>query len=112
MQAIYYKLYSSPVSNTDWEFLFRGADFKKKVDILNECLKNIVHDFIPNRIIKFNYRHPHSMTDDVNTKLNEQSKLSKKYYKNGNMESDLVKVIAKSNECAEANSASKDTSIK
>ena len=52
------------------------------------------------------------MTDDVNTKLKEQSKLSKNYYKNGNMESDLGKVIAKSNECAEAISASKDTSIK
>ena len=28
----------SAVSNTDWDFLFRGANFNKKVDILNECL--------------------------------------------------------------------------
>ena len=28
-------------SSIDWEFLFRGANVNKKVDILNECLKNI-----------------------------------------------------------------------
>ena len=44
----------SAVSSIDWEFLFRGANVNKKVDILNECLKNIFHNFIPNRIIKCN----------------------------------------------------------
>ena len=29
----------SATSNTDWDFLFRGADVSKKVVILNECLK-------------------------------------------------------------------------
>ena len=52
------------------------------------------------------------MTDDVKTKLKERSKLTKKYYKNGNMESDFHKVIAKSNECTEAISAAKDKYIK
>ena len=28
------------VPNTDWEFLFRGDDANKKVDILNERLKS------------------------------------------------------------------------
>lgn len=28
------------VSNTDWEFLFRGDDVNKKVDMLNESLKS------------------------------------------------------------------------
>ena len=44
----------SAVSNIDWEFSFHGANVNKKVDILNECLKNIYHNFIPNRIIKCN----------------------------------------------------------
>ena len=39
------------------------------------------------------------MTDDVKTKLKERSKLTKTYYKNGNMKSDFDMVIAKSNEC-------------
>ena len=89
----------STVSNINWDFLFRGTEVNKKVVILNECLKNICHNFIPNRMIKCNYRHPPWMTDDVKTKLKERSKLTKKYYKNCNMKSDFDMVIAKSNEC-------------
>ena len=51
------------------------------------------------------------MTDDVKTKLKEPSKFTKKCYKCGNMKSDLDKVIAKWNECAEAISAAKDIYI-
>ena len=32
----------SAVSSTDWEFLFREANVNKKVDILNESLKNFL----------------------------------------------------------------------
>ena len=46
----------SAVSSIDWEFLFRGANVNKKVDILNECLNNIFYNFIPNRIIKCKIR--------------------------------------------------------
>ena len=48
----------SAASSIDCEFLFHGANVNQKVDILNECLKNIFHNFIPNRIIKCNYRDP------------------------------------------------------
>ena len=70
----------------------------------NDCLKNIFHNFIPNIIIKCNYRHSPWMK----TKLKEGSKPAKKYYKNGDIKSNLDKVIAKSNECTETISAAKD----
>ena len=41
------------VSDIDWDFLFRGKSIKKKVDILNEHLKNIFHNFVPNKVIKW-----------------------------------------------------------
>ena len=44
----------------------------------------------------------------MKTKLKEGSKPAKKYYKNGDMKSNLDKVIAKSNECTETISAAKD----
>ena len=47
----------SAVSSIDLEFLFRGASVNKKVDILDECLKNILHNSISNRIIKCTYRY-------------------------------------------------------
>ena len=66
----------SAVSNTDWNVLLRRADVNKKFVTLNECLKNILHNFIPNRMIKCSYRYPPWMTDDVKTKLKERSKLA------------------------------------
>ena len=64
--------------------------------------------------MKCNYTHSPWMTDDVNvkTRLKEQSKLNEKYHQNGNLKSDLEKVIAKSNEYTEATSAAKDDYIK
>ena len=126
-------------SSIDWEFLFRGTnvnkkvdilneclknivhDFipnkiikcnvNKKVDILNECLKNIVHDFIPNRIIKSNYRDPPWMTDVIKIKLKERSYLTKTYNKYGKRKSDFEKLIVKTKEYVETISAAKDKYI-
>ena len=126
-------------SSIDWEFLFRGTnvnkkvdilneclknivhDFipnkiikcnvNKKVDILNECLKNIVHDFIPNRIIKSNYRDPPWMTDLIKIKLKERSYLTKTYNKYGKRKSDFEKLIVKTKEYVETISAAKDKYI-
>ena len=125
-------------SSIDWEFLFRGPNVNKKVDILNECLKNIVHDFIPNkiikcnvnkkvdilneclknivhfipnRIIKSNYRDPPWMTDVIKIKLKERSYLTKTYNKYGKRKSDFEKLIVKTKEYVETISAAKDKYI-
>ena len=83
----------SAVSSIDWEFLFRGANVNKKVDILNECLKNIFHNFIPNRILKCNYRDPPWMTDVIKSQLKERPCLTKTYYKYGERKTDFKKLI-------------------
>ena len=59
----------SAISSNDWEFLFRWANVDKKVDILNDYLKNTFHNFIPNKIIKCNYRDPPWITDIIINKL-------------------------------------------
>ena len=66
----------SAVWGIDWEFLFRKANVNKKVDLLTECLKNILHNFIPNRIIKCNYSDPPWMTDVIKSKLKARSYLT------------------------------------
>ena len=40
------------VPGIDRDFLFRGKSINKKVDILHECLTNIFHNFVPNKVIK------------------------------------------------------------
>ena len=71
------------VSGIDWNFIFQGKTVNQKVNILNECLLNVFHNFIPNKKIKFNYKDPPWMTEIVKSKLRERSNLVKRYYKNG-----------------------------
>ena len=99
------------VSSIDWEFLFRGANVNKKVDISNECLKNIFNNFIPNRIIKFNYKDPPWITDLIKSKLKERSCLTKTYCKYGKRKSNFEKLIVETNESVEIISTAKDKYI-
>ena len=57
------------VSSIDWDFLFWGKSIKKTVGILNECLNNIFHNFVSNKVIKCDYRQPLWMTDSIKNKL-------------------------------------------
>ena len=90
------------VSSIDWDFLFWGKSIDKRVDILNECLKNIFHNFAPKKVVKCDYRQPPWMTDSIKNKLKERAKLSKKYFKGAKKDSDLVQINALSNECTKS----------
>ena len=68
------------VSSIDWDFLFWGKSINKKVDILNQCLKNIFYNFVPDKVIKCDYRQPPCMTESIKNKLKEHAKLTKKYF--------------------------------
>ena len=83
------------VSSIDWEFLFWGKSINKKVDRVNECLKNIFHNFVPNKLIKCDYRQPPWVTYSIKNTLKERAKLRKK-------DSDLVQINALSNECTKS----------
>ena len=53
------------VSSIDWDFLFWGKSINEKVDILNQCLKNIFYNFVPDKVIKCDYRQPPCMTESI-----------------------------------------------
>ena len=84
------------VSGIDWDCMFQGKTVNQNVDILNECLLNVFHNFLPNKKIKFNYKDPPWMTENVKSKLRERSNLVKRYYKNGKKYY-LEKALTKSN---------------
>ena len=70
-----------------------------KVDILNETLLNIFWSYIPNKKIQCDYCQPPWMTNSIKRSLKESSKLTKRYYKNGQKKKDLEKFIEKSSNC-------------
>ena len=79
------------VSGINWDFIFQGKTVNQKVNILNECLLNVFHNFVLNKKIKFNYKDPPWMSEIVKSKLRERSNLVKRYYKNGKRNAGLEK---------------------
>ena len=71
------------IQNFDWERVFRKLSVDRKVDLLNETLLNMFRNYIPNKKIKFNYCQPAWMNDNIKRCLKERSKLTKFFYKNG-----------------------------
>ena len=87
------------ISGVDWDSLFQGTTVHKKVEILNDTLKNIFRNFIPSRTIKCDYQQPQWMTKVIKDKLKKRSKLTKIYFKNGKTDNDLDNLNIISNEC-------------
>ena len=82
------------VSNFNWNRAFKNLSVDEKVELLNETL-NIFRNYIPNKKIKCDYRQPPWMTDNIKKSLKQRSKLTKIFYKNGQRNSDHIKVLEK-----------------
>ena len=60
-------------------------------------------------MIKCDYRQPPWMIDNIKKSLKQRSKLTKIFYKNGQRNSDHIKVLEKSEECTSLISEAKRT---
>ena len=81
-----------------------------KVELFNETL-NIFPNYNPNKNIKCDYRQPPRMTDNIKKSLKQRSKLTKIFYKNGQKNSDYIKVLEKSEECTSLIAEAKKNNI-
>ena len=95
----------------NWRKAFESLSVDSKVDLLNETLLNIFRNCIPNKKIKCDYRQPPWMTDDIKKSLKERSKLTKTYYKNGQLKTDYDKVLEKSADCTKKITQAKNDNI-
>ena len=69
------------IADIDLEFLFQGTADNRKVEILGESLNNTFHNYIPNKIIKCDYKELPCMSEVIKSKLNEPSKLARTFFK-------------------------------
>ena len=99
------------VANFNWKRAFENLSVDEKVELLNETLLNIFRNYVPNKKIKCDYRQPPWMTDDIKKSLKQRSKLTKYFYKNGQRNSDYIKVLQKSEECTNLISEAKKNYI-
>ena len=98
-----------------WDYSKANVENIKKAvanfELLNETLLNIFQNYIPNKKIKCDYRQPPWMTDDTKKSLKQRSNLTKCFYKNGQRNSDHIKVLQKSEECTNLISEAKKNYI-
>ena len=87
------------ISSFNWNKAFENLSIDAKVELLNETLLNILRNYIPNKKIKWDYRQPPWMNDNIKRKLKQRTKLIKYFYKNGQMKCDYDKILEKSAEC-------------
>ena len=87
------------ISNFNWSKAFENPPVDGKVKHLNEALLNIFLNYIPNKKIKCDYRQPPWINENIKISLQQRSKLTNIYYKNGLRKSDHIKVLEKSTEC-------------
>ena len=83
------------ISCFNWNKVFENYSIDAKVELLNETLLNIFRKYIPNKKIKWDYRQPPWMIDNIKRKLKQRTKLIKCFYKNGQMKCDYYKVLEK-----------------
>ena len=68
-------------------------------------------NYIPNKKIKYDYRQTPWMTDNIKKSLKQRFRLTKVFYKNGQRNSDHIKVLEKPEECTSLISESKKNYI-
>ena len=58
-----------------------------------------MRNYILNKKVNCDYRHPPWMNDKIKRKLKQRTKLTKYFYKNGQINCDYDKILEKSAEC-------------
>ena len=86
------------ISLVNWNDVFSNKTADEKVKSLYNILLNIFKNFIPNKVIKFDYKYPNWMNPNIFSSLRNRSKLTKRYYSNPTEEK--KNLTAKSNECS------------
>ena len=87
------------ISCFNWNKALENLSIDAKVELLNETLLSICRNYIPNEKIKCEYRSSPWMNDNIKRKLRQRTKLTKHFYKDGQINRVYDKILEKSAEC-------------
>ena len=65
------------ISIFNYEKVFANISINEKVGLLKNTLLNIFRNYIPNKIVKCNYRDPPWITKQIKSKLKNRSIITK-----------------------------------
>ena len=97
------------ISNYPWEEkLGRHSNPTHQVNMLNECVLNIMSNFVPNEVKTIRPREPEWFNRNVKNLLRKQNKIYKKFKKNGYKNEDKLILERVKNECFDAITKAKE----
>ena len=65
------------IENFNWQYEFQTKTINKKVQVFIEVLMNILSNFVPYKLLKFNYKEPLWMNPKMSSSLRKRAKLTK-----------------------------------
>ena len=83
----------------NWKDAFSNNAADEKAASLSNILLNTFRNFIPNNVIKVEYKYPNWVNPKIISSLRNKSKLTKRYYSNPT-ENNKNLLTAKSKECS------------
>ena len=90
------------ISSMNWNDVVSNKTIGEKIKSLNNIVlnvSNIFRNFIPCKIIRFNYKYPNWMNPKTISSLRNRSKLTQRYYCNTRGDNKNL-LTANSNECS------------
>ena len=94
------ELLQRAISEFPWEARLRqNQDPNIQVNLLNQCILNIMSNYVPNEVKKVCPREPEWLTWNVKTLLRKQNRIYRKYKNNGYKNEDKIILDRLRNEC-------------
>ena len=91
------------ISEFPWEVRLRqNQDPNIQVNLLNQCILNIMSNYVPNEVKKICPREPEWLTWNVKSMLRKQNRIYRKYKNNGYKNEDKIILDRFRNECFNA----------
>ena len=60
----------------NWQYAFGSKTINEKVQVFSEVLMNILSNFVPHKLLKFNYKQPPWMNLKISSPLRKRGKLN------------------------------------
>ena len=76
----------------DWGKSFEGKNVHEQVHLFNKTILNIFHNYIPNRTILFNNKHPPWFNNEIRKILTKENEVLKQYIANGKCQTDYKRL--------------------
>ena len=64
------------IENFNWQYAFERKTINEKVQVFSEVLMNILSNFVPHKLLKFNYQQPLWMNLKISSSLRKCAKLN------------------------------------